>query len=60
MKPVRRLAIILFAVTGLTAGAWAQAYPPGPSGETSSSEQAPASDGASTSVGAELSARTER
>jgi len=43
MKPMRRLAIILFAVTGLTAGAWAQDYPPG--GETSSSEQAPASDG---------------
>jgi len=46
MKTVRRLAIILFAVTGLTAGAWAQAYPPGPNGETSSSEEAaPASDG---------------
>ena len=46
MKTVRHLAIILFAVTGLTAGAWAQAYPPGPNGETSSSEEAaPASDG---------------
>jgi hypothetical protein len=44
MKPMRRLAIILFAVTGLTAGAWAQDYPPGPSGETSSSEQAPTSE----------------
>ena len=44
MKTVRSLAIILFAVTGLTAGAWAQAYPPGPNGETSSSEQAPAGD----------------
>jgi hypothetical protein len=45
MKPMRKLAIILFAVTGLTAGGWAQDYPPGPSGETSSSEQAAASDG---------------
>src|SRR5579859_3991940 len=44
MKTVRSLAIILFAVTGLAAGAWAQDYPPGPSGETSSSEQAPAGD----------------
>jgi hypothetical protein len=44
MKPMRRLAIILFAVTGLTAGAWAQDYPPGPSGKTSSSEQAPTSE----------------
>lgn len=43
---VRCLAIIVFAVTGLTVGAWAQAYPPGPNGETSSSEEAaPASDG---------------
>ncbi|MFL6313829.1 MAG: DUF6600 domain-containing protein [Terriglobales bacterium] len=45
MKTGRFLAIILFAVTGFAAGAWAQAYPPGPNGETSSSEQAPASDG---------------
>jgi hypothetical protein len=46
MKTVRSLAIILFAVTGLASGAWAQAYPPGPNGETSSSEEAaPASDG---------------
>jgi len=46
MKTGRFLAIILFAVTGLSAGAWAQAYPPGPNGETSSSEEAaPASDG---------------
>jgi len=46
MKTVRRLAIILFALAGLAGGAWAQAYPPGPNGETSSSEAAaPASDG---------------
>jgi hypothetical protein len=46
MKTVRNLAIILFTVTGLAAGAWAQAYPPGPNGETSSSGEAtPASDG---------------
>jgi hypothetical protein len=46
MKTRRLLAIILFAVTGLVGGAWAQAYPPGPNGETSSSEEAAqASDG---------------
>lgn len=46
MKTVKRLAIILFAVTGLAAGACAQAYPQEPNGETSSSgEAAPASDG---------------
>jgi hypothetical protein len=46
MKTRKFLAIILFAVTGLAGGAWAQAYPQGPSGGTSSSDEAAqASDG---------------
>lgn len=46
MKTRKFLAIILFAVTGLAGGAWAQAYPPAPNGDTSSSEEAAqASDG---------------
>src|SRR6185312_14958855 len=43
MKTGRFLAIILFAVTALSAGGWAQGAPPAPSGDTPSSEQAPPS-----------------
>ena len=47
MKTVRSLAIILFAVTGLAAGAWAQDYPQGSNGEAAPSlgEPAPKSEG---------------
>jgi hypothetical protein len=46
MKTRKFLAIILFALTGLAGGAWAQAYPPAPNGDTSSSNEAtPASNG---------------
>src|SRR3954468_12115449 len=45
MKMGRFLAIILFAVTALSAGGWAQGAPPAPSGDTPSSEEAtPAND----------------
>jgi hypothetical protein len=45
MKTGRFLAIILFAVTALSAGGWAQGAPPAPSGDTPSSEEAaPAND----------------
>src|SRR6185503_11506463 len=50
MKTGRFLAIILFAVTALSAGGWAQGAPPAPSGDTPSSEQAPPSSEEATPV----------
>jgi len=50
MKTGRILAIWLFAVTGLMAGAWAQDYPAGPNGEAAPASDGPAPDVARVSL----------